>query len=112
LDSIRIALAGCNPLVGIESALRRSAMPTRILCGQPMRSFVRHLPRRRGHDPQRRGRFAAGTAWDENADPFTNAVRIIVSALRKRLGEPWIMAGVGYRIDIAPGAGRRGGNRG
>ena len=54
-------------------------------------------------------------AWDENADPFTNAVRITVSALRKRLGEPWIIAtvaGVGYRIDIAPGAGRRGGNRG
>ena len=27
-------------------------------------------------------------AWDQNADPFTNAVRITVSALRKRLGEP------------------------
>ena len=41
-------------------------------------------------------------AWDENADPFTNAVRITVSALRKRLGEPWIIVtvpGVGYRID-------------
>jgi two-component system response regulator VanR len=54
-------------------------------------------------------------AWDENADPFTNAVRITVSALRKRLGEPWIIAtvsGVGYRIDITPGAARREGNRG
>ena len=41
-------------------------------------------------------------AWDEHADPFTNAVRITVSALRKRLGEPWAIAtvaGVGYRID-------------
>lgn len=41
-------------------------------------------------------------AWDMNADPFTNAVRITVSALRKRLGEPWVIAtvpGVGYRID-------------
>lgn len=41
-------------------------------------------------------------AWDENADPFTNAVRITVSSLRKRLGEPWVIAtvpGVGYRID-------------
>src|SRR5216117_1790364 len=41
-------------------------------------------------------------AWDENADPFTNAVRITVSGLRKRLGEPWIIAtvpGVGYRVD-------------
>ncbi len=41
-------------------------------------------------------------AWDENADPFTNAVRITVSALRKRLGPPWLIAtvpGVGYRIE-------------
>ena len=54
-------------------------------------------------------------AWDENADPFTNAVRITVSALRKRLGEPGIIAtvpGVGYRIDIAPGPGRGRGDRG
>ena len=46
-------------------------------------------------------------AWDENADPFTNAVRITVSALRKRLGEPWLITtvpGVGYRIDTAPEA--------
>jgi two-component system, OmpR family, response regulator VanR len=44
-------------------------------------------------------------AWDENADPFTNAVRITVSGLRKRLGEPSIIAtvpGVGYRIDNQP----------
>ena len=43
-------------------------------------------------------------AWDENADPFTNAVRITVSGLRKRLGEPWVIAtvpGVGYRIEQA-----------
>src|SRR5262245_19536526 len=54
-------------------------------------------------------------AWDENADPFTNAVRITVSALRKRLGEPWVIAtvpGVGYRIDAAPDSGREGGKRG
>jgi two-component system response regulator VanR len=54
-------------------------------------------------------------AWDENADPFTNAVRITVSALRKRLGEPWIIAtvtGVGYRIDTHPETGRDGGERG
>lgn len=41
-------------------------------------------------------------AWDEHADPFTNAVRITISALRKRLGDPPIIAtvtGVGYRID-------------
>jgi two-component system response regulator VanR len=46
-------------------------------------------------------------AWDENADPFTNAVRITVSALRKRLGEPWVIVtvpGVGYRIGPGPDA--------
>ncbi|WP_030664891.1 response regulator transcription factor [Streptomyces rimosus] len=54
-------------------------------------------------------------AWDENADPFTNAVRITVSALRKRLGEPWLIAtvpGVGYRIDTGPDADGRGAERG
>src|ERR687883_341001 len=51
-------------------------------------------------------------AWDENADPFTNAVRITVSGLRKRLGEPWIIAtvpGAGYRVDTQPVTGARGG---
>ncbi|MGW7586600.1 response regulator transcription factor [Kitasatospora sp. NPDC054768] len=40
-------------------------------------------------------------AWDENADPFTNAVRITISGLRKRLGDPWVIQtvpGVGYRL--------------
>jgi len=47
-------------------------------------------------------------AWDENADPFTNAVRITISALRKRLGEPWLIGtvpGVGYRIEVDAGSG-------
>src|SRR5919202_922917 len=54
-------------------------------------------------------------AWDENADPLTNAVRITVSALRKRLGEPWIIAtvpGVGYRISTQPDTGREEADRG
>src|SRR5580692_8853222 len=54
-------------------------------------------------------------AWDENADPFTNAVRITVSALRKRLGEPWVIAtvpGVGYRIDTGAGTEPAGGKGG
>ncbi|MCI4659492.1 response regulator transcription factor [Cryobacterium zhongshanensis] len=40
-------------------------------------------------------------AWDENADPFTNAVRITISGLRKRLGAPALIEtvnGVGYRV--------------
>lgn len=40
-------------------------------------------------------------AWDENADPFTNTVRVTISTLRKRLGDPWLVhtiSGVGYRF--------------
>jgi two-component system response regulator VanR len=51
-------------------------------------------------------------AWDENADPFTNAVRITISSLRKRLGEPSIIEtvpGVGYRICAAEPAAERDG---
>src|SRR4029079_9992481 len=54
-------------------------------------------------------------ASDEHADPFTNAVRITVSGLRKRLGEPWIIAtvpGAGYRIDTEPDSGRERGEHG
>src|SRR5213595_2281231 len=54
-------------------------------------------------------------AWDQNADPFTNAVRITVPALRKRLGEPWLIAtvaGVGYRITAGSDTPREAGNRG
>ncbi len=42
--------------------------------------------------------------WDEHADPFTNAVRITMSTLRKRLGEPAVLhtvPGVGYRFGDA-----------
>lgn len=40
-------------------------------------------------------------AWDENADPFTTAVRVIVSRLRTKLGDPACIEtvpGVGYRL--------------
>ncbi|MFD8496615.1 response regulator transcription factor [Amycolatopsis sp. NPDC059657] len=40
-------------------------------------------------------------AWDEHADPFTNAVRVAVMTLRKKLGEPGLIEtvpGVGYRF--------------
>lgn len=41
-------------------------------------------------------------AWDANTDPFTNTIRVTISNLRKRLGEPWVIQtvpGVGYRFD-------------
>ncbi|HVX43813.1 MAG TPA: response regulator transcription factor [Mycobacteriales bacterium] len=44
-------------------------------------------------------------AWDENADPFTNAVRVAVMTLRRKLGDPPVLhtvPKVGYRLgDVA-----------
>ena len=40
-------------------------------------------------------------AWDENADPFTNTVRVTIMTLRRKLGDPPVIEtvpGVGYRI--------------
>ena len=40
-------------------------------------------------------------AWDEHADPFTNAVRVAVMTLRKKLGDPPVIhtvPRVGYRF--------------
>jgi DNA-binding response OmpR family regulator len=40
-------------------------------------------------------------AWDENADPFTNAVRVAVMTLRRKLGMPPVIETVpraGYRL--------------
>jgi DNA-binding response OmpR family regulator len=39
--------------------------------------------------------------WDENADPFTNVVRVTIMTLRRKIGDPPLVetvAGVGYRI--------------
>ncbi|MFG1999308.1 winged-helix domain-containing protein [Spirillospora sp. NPDC048911] len=39
--------------------------------------------------------------WDEHTDPFTNTVRVTMMRLRRKLGEPGVVAtlpGVGYRI--------------
>lgn len=41
-------------------------------------------------------------AWDENANPFTQSVKVTISALRRKLGEPWVIRtvpGFGYTID-------------
>jgi DNA-binding response OmpR family regulator len=39
--------------------------------------------------------------WDEHADPFTNAVRITIGTLRRKLGDPPVVhtvTGAGYRF--------------
>ncbi|WAL66233.1 response regulator transcription factor [Amycolatopsis cynarae] len=43
--------------------------------------------------------------WDEHADPFTNAVRITVGTLRRKLGDPPLIDTVtsaGYRVRACP----------
>ncbi|WP_432499053.1 response regulator transcription factor [Kineococcus gypseus] len=100
--------------------------PVRELAGLRLDPFRREVHRDGRYVPLTRKQFAVlevllaadggvvsaeqllARAWDENADPFTNAVRITVSTLRKRLGRPWVVAtvpGVGYRIDAGDGAG-------
>jgi DNA-binding response OmpR family regulator len=40
-------------------------------------------------------------AWDEHADPFTNAVRVVMMNLRRKLGPPPVIdtvVGAGYRL--------------
>jgi DNA-binding response OmpR family regulator len=40
--------------------------------------------------------------WDEHTDPFTNAVRVAIMTLRRKLGSPALIVtvpGVGYRFD-------------
>ena len=40
-------------------------------------------------------------AWDENADPFTGTVKVVIWSLRRKLGEPKVIhteIGVGYRL--------------
>jgi two-component system copper resistance phosphate regulon response regulator CusR len=43
--------------------------------------------------------------WDANADPFTSSVRVILSRLRRKLGEPPLIVtitGAGYRLEASP----------
>lgn len=40
-------------------------------------------------------------AWDENANPFIHAVKVTISTLRRKLGEPALIttvSGAGYAI--------------
>ncbi len=107
-------------LRALDRRRAHSRPPVREIAGLRLDPFRREVYRDGHYVPLTRKQFAVlevlveaeggvvGTeellerAWDENADPFTNAVRITVSGLRKRLGEPWIIAtvpGVGYRIE-------------
>src|ERR671924_91315 len=120
-------------LRALDRRRAHSRPPVREIAGLRLDPFRRELYRDGRYIPLTRKQFAVlevlvgaeggvvsaeellKRAWDENADPFTNAPRITVSGLRKRLGEPWIIAtvpGAGYRIDTQPDARRAGGDRG
>jgi DNA-binding response OmpR family regulator len=46
-------------------------------------------------------------AWDEAADPFTSTVKVTISRLRRKLGDPPVIetvAQAGYRIPVASAA--------
>ena len=43
--------------------------------------------------------------WDQNTDPFTSAVKVTMSTLRRKLGDPQLietLRGVGYRLRSEP----------
>src|SRR5262249_47791817 len=120
-------------LRALDRRRAHSRPPVREIAGLRLDPFRREVYRDGRHVPLTRKQFAVlevlvaseggvisaeellERAWDEHADPFTTAVRITISALRKRLGEPWIIVtepGVGYRIDTAPVPGGEGADRG
>jgi len=120
-------------LRALDRRRAHSRPPIREIAGLRLDPFRREVYREGRYVPLTRKQFAVlevlvaaeggvisaeellEQAWDEHADPFTNAVRITVSALRKRLGEPSIIAtvpGVGYRIDTHSDTGHQGGGRG
>ncbi|MFI5713410.1 response regulator transcription factor [Kribbella sp. NPDC051620] len=116
------------PFATVELVARIQALGRRSVRALPpvrrWQDVVLDLPR---HQASRQGRFlhlspkefavldvlmrAAGAvvsaeellekAWDENADPFTNAVRVTMMTLRRKLGPPGLIEtvpGVGYRL--------------
>ena len=120
-------------LRALDRRRAHSQPPVREISGLRLDPFRREVYRDGRYVPLTRKQFAVlevlvaaeggvvsaedllAQAWDENADPFTNAVRITVSGLRKRLGEPWLIAtmpGAGYRIDAGSGIGGQGDEHG
>ncbi len=98
----------------------RPASPPTLRAGDLELDAARHVVTRAGHPIQLAPKefavlealMAAGGAvlsndelvgrvWDENADPFTNSVRMTVLRLRRKLGDPPLVEtvkGAGYRV--------------
>jgi DNA-binding response OmpR family regulator len=112
-----------SELVARIRALGRRAVPAVppvLTAGDLVLDPARHLAQRAGRDLSltkkefgvlevllaAEGRVVSAEellekAWDENADPFTNVVRVTIMTLRRKLGDPPLIetvAGVGYKI--------------
>jgi DNA-binding response OmpR family regulator len=76
----------CRAGVGVDLAPKEFAVLELLLCSQGRAVSAEELLER---------------VWDEAADPFTNAVKITISRLRAKLGDPPLIETVaksGYRI--------------
>ncbi len=106
----------------IRALSRRTAAPTAtvLTAGDLALDPARHVAERAGKDLgltkkefgvlevllSAEGRVVSAEellerVWDENADPFTNVVRVTIMTLRRKIGDPPLIdtvAGVGYKI--------------
>jgi DNA-binding response OmpR family regulator len=106
----------------IRALSRRTAAPTSpvLVAGDLTLDPARHTAERAGKDLgltkkefgvlevllSAEGRVVSAEellerVWDENADPFTNVVRVTIMTLRRKIGDPPLIetvAGVGYKI--------------
>jgi DNA-binding response OmpR family regulator len=88
-DDLRIDLASH----GAERAGRALELTSREL------AVLVHIVKRRGAVVS--AEELLEHCWDANADPFTSSVRVIVSRLRRKLGDPPLIDTVarsGYRL--------------
>ena len=86
---VLVPLAALGILVS-ALALREQAYPA-----------LTRLAKNKDADLASRAEELLEKAWDENADPFTNAVRVAVMTLRCKLGDPPVIETVptaGYRM--------------
>ena len=90
--------------IEIDAGRRRATRGDRDLALTPRELDVLELlVRSDGHVVSAEQLFER--AWDEHADPFTTAVRVIVSRLRSKLGDPVVIEtviGRGYRLIGSP----------
>jgi DNA-binding response OmpR family regulator len=89
-------------VAGVElDALRRTAIRDGRLLGLSVNEFGVLEALLRASPAYLRAEDLLEQVWDERADPFTNAVTVTISRLRRKLGDPPVittMPRVGYRI--------------